>query len=78
MKYYMVIKPDKVIRFKGYLQTIAFELFTPGEYKKYSAPDKYGCRLKPEWVKEVTIPKSQTYWFFGARLPFHDIRASLI
>ena len=78
MKYYMVIKPEKVIRFRGYVQTIASELFTPSEFRRYCQPDKYGFRLRPEWVKEVEIPKNKTYWFFGARFPFHEIRAKMI
>lgn len=70
MLYYRVIKPDRVIRFKGYMQTVANELYTPAEFRKFSTPDKYGYRLKREWVEEVNISLKRTYWFFGARFGY--------
>lgn len=38
---------------------IAHELYTPGEFK--------GIANCPEWFAAIEIPKSQIYWFFGAR-----------
>lgn len=67
MLYYRAIKPDKLYRFNGYCQTVNRELFTPAELKKYSVPDKHGCRLRREWLQPVNIPKNRTYFFFGAR-----------
>lgn len=64
---YRVIKPDRLIRFNGYIQTVGGELFTPAEYKRYSAPDKYGAHLRREWVEPVQVSKRRIYWFFGAR-----------
>lgn len=67
MLYYRVTVPDKLSRVNGYLQTISGELFTPGEVKRYSTPDQHGCRLRPEWLEPVQVPKGKIYWFFGAR-----------
>ena len=70
MLYYKVIVPDKVYRFNGYLQTINNELFTPAEFRRLSSPDKFGCKLRPEWVKAVSHSRKRTYWFFGARFGY--------
>lgn len=67
MTYYRVIVPDKLYRLSGYYQTIGGELFTPAEYRRYSTPDKYGCKLRAEWVEQVQVSQHNTYWFFGAR-----------
>lgn len=67
MLYYKVKTPDKLYRFKSYLQTVQNELYTPAEVKRYSVPDKHGCRMRPEWLKPVNISKRRVYWFFGAR-----------
>lgn len=67
MLYYKVKTPYKLYRFNGYLQTVPNELYTPAEVKRYSVPDKRGCRLRPEWLEPVNISKRRVYWFFGAR-----------
>lgn len=67
MIYYKVKKPDMLFRFNGYLQTIPNEIFTPAEVKRYSKPDKHGCRLRDEWLEPVNISKNKVHWFFGAR-----------
>ena len=67
MLYYKVKTPDKLYRFNGYLQTVPNELYTPAEVKRYSVPDKYGYKMRPEWLKPVNISKRRVYWFFGAR-----------
>ena len=67
MLYYKVKTPDKLYRFNGYLQTVPNELYTPAEVKRYSVPDKHGCRMRPEWLEPVNISKRRVYWFFGAR-----------
>lgn len=68
MTYYRVLpsRADKMFRVGG-LPTIKNELFTPAEVKKYSTPDKGGYYLHKEWVEEVNVPRSSTYFFFGAR-----------
>lgn len=68
MLYYQVKKADKLSRLDGYIQTVANELFTPAEYRKYSQPDRHGYRLRPEWVRPVEVSRKRVYWFFGARL----------
>ena len=73
MLYYRVIKPDRVIRHKGFMQTVANELYTPAEFRKFSTPDKYGCRLRREWLEEVNISRKRTYWFFGARFACEEV-----
>lgn len=67
MQYYKVVVPDKLFRFNGYMQTVQSELFTPGEFRQYSKPDRYGLCLKPEWLEAIDVKKTNTYWFFGAR-----------
>lgn len=67
MLYYKVKTPDKLYRFNGYLQTVPNELYTPAEVKRYSVPDKHGCRMRPEWLEPVEVSKKRVYWFFGAR-----------
>lgn len=67
MLYYKVKTPDKLYRFSGYLQTVPNELYTPVEVKRYSVPDKHGCRMRLEWLEPVNISKRRVYWFFGAR-----------
>lgn len=67
MTYYKVKKSGCLIRFSGYMQTVAGELFTPAEYRRFSAPDRYGARLTPDCVEVVSVPKNKVYWCFGAR-----------
>ena len=67
MLYYKVKTPDKLYRFNGYLQTVPNELYTPAEVKRYSVPDKHGCKMCSEWLEPVNISKRRIYWFFGAR-----------
>ena len=67
MTYYKIKKSGHLIRYNGYMQTVAGELFTPAEYKRYSMPDRYGARLTNECVELVEVPKSKIYWFFGVR-----------
>lgn len=67
MLYFQVTTPDKVFRFNGYLQTVGRELFTAREFERYSAPDKYGCRLRREWVRPVNVSPRRVFFFFGAR-----------
>lgn len=67
MLYYKVIVPDKMYRNDPWLETIKDELFTPAEFKKFSTPDKYGCKLSPKWVMPIYHSRKRTYWFFGAR-----------
>lgn len=67
MLYYKVKTPDKLYRFNNYLETIPNELFTPAEVKRYSVPDKHGCKLHLAWLEPVNISKRSVYWFFGAR-----------
>lgn len=67
MLYFRVTVPDKVFRAEGHLQTVGGELFTPTEVRRYSKPDKHGCKLRPEWLEPVAVSKKAVYWFFGAR-----------
>lgn len=67
MTYYKAKKSGHIIRYAGYMQTVAGELFSPAEYRRYSVPDRYGARLTPDCVVAVTAPKNRVYWFFGAR-----------
>ena len=70
MTYYRVLpsRADKMFRSgRTPMYTIKNELFTPAEVKKYSIPDKGGYYLHKEWVEEVNVPRSSTYFFFGAR-----------
>ena len=71
MLYYKVKTPDKLYRFNG-LQTVPNELYTQAEVKRYSVPDKHGCRMRPEWLEPVNISKRRVYWFFGARFAMED------
>lgn len=72
MLYYKVIKGDKLFRRRNWIQTVTGELFTPAEVERYSKPDKYGDRLKADWLEPVQVPKNKTYWFFGARRDMRD------
>lgn len=67
MLYYRVKIPDKVYRFNGYLQTVRNELYTPSEVAHYAKPDKFGCKLRLEWLEPVQVSKANTYFMFGAR-----------
>ena len=85
MKYYQVLpKFDglQVLRWsdraRGLIvkrELIAGELYTRGEFKRLLAgADFPGVRDGVQIFQEVTIPKSKTYWSFGARFPFHDLQ----
>lgn len=67
MTYYKIKKSGHLIRYAGYMQTVAGELFTPAEYRRYSVPDRYGESLTPDCVEVVSVPKNKVYWCFGAR-----------
>lgn len=67
MKFYRVKVDGKMFRRNTYIQTIAGELFTAKEVEKYSKPDKYGYKLKLEWLEPIEVSRNKTHWFFGAR-----------
>lgn len=89
MKYYQVLpKFDglQVLRWsdraRGLVldrEFIAGELLTPAEYRKINAGD---YRIAGRgWVRDglqlfrvLDIPKTKTYWSFGARFPFHNLQ----
>ena len=68
MKYYQVLESADQARVYEKMYTghyrigftlIRNELYTERELKKFNVPSKY--------VREVNIPKTETYWCFGAR-----------
>ena len=67
MKFYRVKTAGKAFRHSDYMETIAGELFTEKEVENYSKPDKYGYKLKLEWLEPVEVSRNKTHWFFGAR-----------
>lgn len=67
MKFYRVKIAGKAFRHSDYMETIAGELFTAKEVEKYSKPDKYGCKMKLEWLEPVEVSRNKTHWAFGAR-----------
>ena len=90
MKYYQVLpKFDglQVLRWsdraRGLIvkrELIAGELYARGEFKRLLAGADF--RTRPglyltggeQVFQEVTIPKTKTYWMFGARFPFHNLQ----
>lgn len=84
MKYYQVLPKfygTRVLKYSTrrgvYIdrELIARELYTPGELKRLLR----GATLEKiaegvQVFQEVTIPKTKTYWMFGARFPFHDLQ----
>lgn len=85
MKYYQVLpKFDglQVLRWsdraRGLIvkrELIAGELYTRGEFVRLlSGADFRGVRDGVQIFQEVTIPKTKTFWSFGARFPFHDLQ----
>lgn len=85
MKYYQVLpKFDglQVLRWsdraRGLIvkrELIARELYTRAELSRLLAgADVPGVGDAVHIFQEVTIPKTKTYWNFGARFPFHDLQ----
>ena len=55
------------------------ELLTPAVYNRvmrcdFRTPGRGWVRDGVQLFQEVTIPKNKTYWFFGARFPFHNLQ----
>ena len=67
MKFYRVKVGGKIFRRATYMETVVNELFTPKEVEKYSKPDKYGCKMRLDWLEPVEISRNKTHWLFGAR-----------
>lgn len=85
MKYYQILpKFDglQVLRWsdraRGLIvkrELIAGELYTRAELRRLLAgADFRGVRDGVQVFQEVTIPKTKTFWSFGARFPFHDLQ----
>lgn len=85
MKYYQVLpKFDglQVLRWsdraRGLIvkrELIARELYTRAELSRLLAgADVPGVGDAVHIFQEVTIPKTKTFWSFGARFPFHDLQ----
>lgn len=61
-------------------ELIKNELYTPAEFRKLLFGADF--RRRPglyltggeQVFREVTIPKNKTYWMFGARFPFHELK----
>lgn len=85
MKYYKVLpKFDGLLvlrwsdRARGMIvkrELIAGELYTRGEFSRLLAgADFPGVPDGVQIFHEVTIPKTKTFWNFGARFPFHNLQ----
>ena len=62
-----------------YRELIAGELLTPAAYRKinagdYRTPGRGWVRDGLQLFRVLDIPKTKTYWSFGARFPFHNLQ----
>ena len=64
MKYFKIITDKTIYTRTKHLTLIKDELYTPAEFKKIH--QTFGL-TKDEDYTIIDIPKSQTYFFFGAR-----------
>lgn len=61
-------------------ELIAGELYTRAELRRLLAGADFRTRPglyltgEDQVFQEVTIPKTKTFWSFGARFPFHDLQ----